>query len=257
MAKEEEVEEGAPLWVLTFGDMMSLLLTFFILLFSMSTIEQKKFSEVLGAIQTVLGAGASVQEPVEDVTPKEVVRKLRAIAGEGISGAEQIAAEGHQIRIQTVREGLKITFGGRPLFEEGRADILPGAHKILDKLAGLIRGYRNKVRIMGHTSGAPGDTFPPPQGKWGLGFARAMAVRRFLEDRGGIQPARLEAGSAAQYQPLRAEDEPVSDAPDGKGKDKKADKDEPGAEKKMSAAAENRRVELIVTEELIPWSRLN
>ena len=234
MPKKEEVEEGAPLWVLTFGDMMSLLLTFFILLFSMSTINPKKFADVMGAIQTILGAGQSPIVSPTQVTPKEVMRKLKNITDlvkEG--GSKDEAVEGSRVFVETVREGLKITIGGRPIFDEGKAEIRPDALRVMKTLRNIVAGYRNKIRILGHTSGAAADRLPRSNGKWQLGHARAMAVLLYLQQQ-DVHPARLEAATAAQYQPA------VSEGDGGPG-----------------AARQNRRVELIVTEELIPWKRLH
>ncbi len=232
--KDEDVEEGAPLWVLTYGDMMSLLLTFFILLFSMASIDPKKFADVLGAIQTILGAGSTITSPVSDITPKEVVRKLMNITDlVKDRGSETEASPGSRVFVESVRDGLKITIGGRPIFDEGKFEIREDARAVLRTLLNVVAGYRNKIRILGHTAGSAGDRLPGPNGKWKLGHARAMVVLQYLQGH-KVHPARLEAATAAQYQPA---------SPEGDGS--------PGG------AERNRRVELIVTEDLIPWDRLN
>ncbi len=234
--KEKEVEEGAPAWVLTFGDMMSLLLCFFILLFSMSSIDPKKFADILGALQTILGAGASVETPPSEAKPKEMMRKLMNVmrVTPAEFGSTDDSSPGSKIKVETVREGLKITIGGKPLFDEGKYEILPEAMGVMRRLGDLVQGYRNKLRILGHTSGAPGDTLNVPRGRYALGYARAMSVLKYLEEVIGLHPARMEAATAAQFQPARSEEAGTPEA-----------------------ASQNRRVEVIVTEELIPWNRLN
>lgn len=233
--KPDPVEEGAPLWMLSYGDLVTQLLVFFVMLFSMSTVSAKKFAEVLGSIQGALGMGASII--VEKQTKSEDVLKSLMGVSEDLDkmhGTQTENIEGVYLNVTTVKEGLKITLGGKPLFDEGKAELLPEGDKALRRLAEMIAGYRNKVRVIGHTSSTARDALPGPTGKWDLGYARALAVVRHLSEKvrekERVHPARMEPSSAGPHQPAAAE----------AAKDK-----------------ENRRVELIVTEELVPWDRLH
>mgnify|MGYP002038566743 CR=1 FL=1 len=73
--KKDDGEEGAPAWMTTFGDLMTLLMTFFVLLFSMSTISEMKFAKVLGSLETYFGIGASVTSPLP-INPELIIEKL-------------------------------------------------------------------------------------------------------------------------------------------------------------------------------------
>lgn len=256
--KDDDAEEGAPAWMMTFGDLMTLLLTFFVLLFSMSTISEKKFAEVLGSLETYFGVGANVTSP-DPPTPEQIIETLLNYPPDRPS-TEAVATdevvEGLFLKVVTLRSGVKIVIGGKALFERDSAALPPEAIPVLREIARLINGYRNRIRVVGHTE--PSEEVD----LWRLSYDRAETVRRFLigvdgiaddegreqtvgEDR-RIHPARMEVVAAAAMQP--------STSNLGEGAPLVA---EPGGPPPVAVGKRfNRRVEIIVTEELVPWNQL-
>ncbi|MBI4613017.1 MAG: OmpA family protein [Planctomycetes bacterium] len=261
--KEEKEEElSAPYWMLTYGDLMGQLLCFFVILFTLSTIDPAKFEEVLGAIKSEFGTGESSRSD-EPISAKEIIQALTKQSSEPgpSSGVMYEDISGFYVRVTTLRTGVVLAVGGRPLFDPGSAEIRDDAKPILREVAQLTAGYRNRIRVVGHTE--PSETPVDPEIKakpredqmYWLSFARGNNVRKFLTDpealgegkdnegfaKYRIHPSRIEVDAASSHQPW------VSNL--GEGTKELKDTDTVG--KKF-----NRRVEVVVTEELVPWSSI-
>jgi chemotaxis protein MotB len=227
-------EPGVPEWVVTFGDMMSLLLCFFILLQMFSELKQEReYQRVITAIKEAFGYSGGVGVlPIDDPPLRSVVEQLESIAKRNdmdqtnISQNETPGLDGPDLRVTKVREGIMFTLGGRNTFEPYSAEVKPGVREELAKLAVLLSGRMNKVVVRGHAS----SKRLPPGSPWRdldeLSFARARAIKDILAELGLDEVVfRLEAvGDREPVQPRAADPED---------------------------AAENRRVEIIQTEQLI------
>ncbi len=192
--KKQDAPAGAPLWMCTFSDMMSLLLCFFVLLFAMSTIDKRKFVQAIGSIQGALGKipgsfSTSMIPPVErrpqpNVKPlnqKVMDRAKDAIAEEA---TEKMVAEKieNEIRIVGVKEGLRFSIEDRAVFGTGSAGLSEeGKRKLAIVANELLKFPNNKIRVEGHTDNST-TTGEPYGDNWGLSAARALTVLHFLED---------------------------------------------------------------------------
>ncbi len=200
---------GAPLWMVTYGDMMTLLLCFFILLFSFSTLDLVKFRSVIVELQGALGvlSGGPMVLNLGDIPAKQLTdnpsastRQMEKIQ-EKIE--EKVADEGQEGSIQTTLDerGLMIRFTDTVLFDLGKADIKPEALPVLQLVAEEIATVSNPVRIEGHTDPTPIHTVEFPS-NWELSTARATAIIHFMIESGGIDPVRLSAAGFAYYHPV-------------------------------------------------------
>lgn len=224
---------GAPDWMVTYGDMMSLLLTFFILIVSFSTLKkEQEYQEVIKAIKEKFGYKGGVGKAPSEKTPENsIINKLEAVSSrqlthEKLSRAEDPGMEGRHTTVKRVREGMRFTIGGRIAFEPGSAKLKAEAKTALRKVIERTRGQNNKVDIRGHAADydlPPGTRF---DNRWDLSYARAQSVRRFLIGE-GIRGERLRVVACANTEPLKQR---VYD---------------------RAEAAVNRRIELIVTEALV------
>jgi chemotaxis protein MotB len=198
-------------WLLTYADLITLLMMLFVIMYAISTVDVKKavilgesltkaFSPgiFLGDAKTGLAQGGgdpahpfitNAQRQDFGVLNEALTRLVRE---EGLEGS---------ISINTTREGIVITLSGSMLFPSGRAEIRPEAQRVLDRIADLIRPLPNKVRIEGHT-----DDLPPPAAlyasNWELAAARALAVLRYFAGPGRVPPERLTAASYGQFKPV-------------------------------------------------------
>ncbi|TWT77227.1 Motility protein B [Posidoniimonas polymericola] len=205
MAIEEEPEPGIPEWVVTFGDMMSLLLTFFIMLVSMSEIkEEKKFQAMLESMRRQFGHEATVSNILPgDSTPRNSTMSSLASMGRAkrldiMRGGNPVqAVSGESPQVQTIRPGTSSTTGGVIFFDE-LSDTLSEDTKLqLRQIAAQVRGKPQRLEIRGHASRKP----PADGDKWALAFNRAEATMHYLLQQ-GIEQQRIRVSSAADTEPL-------------------------------------------------------
>jgi len=226
--KEEEQEEGAPAWMMTYGDMMSLLLCFFIMLVAMSEIKDEKFERLLDSIKKAFGAHPEGLEQVPGATPNAaaLAENLAAVTTENglgkFGGAESTNIDGREILCKTVRDGTLYSVGDRVGFDKGSAEILTDMKKDLDAMVTLTGDQANRLFIRGHASvndAAEGRTH------WQLAFERAVAAKEYLTSK-GISPRRIRLSSCGHFDPIETNLTPTGQR-------------------------SNRRVEIIVSEQLV------
>ncbi len=203
--KQEECPPGAPGWITTFSDLMSLLLTFFVLIVSFSSIQQVKFQKALGSLKAYLGVlpkqeSAFFQRQL--VVPQmtdEGTRRMKRLAKELKKIIKKRNLQS-RIKYEFTTKGLLIRIDSPVLFDLGKAQIKPEAYPVLDKVIEMTRDWDNEIRIEGHTDDLPihSSRFPS---NWELSAARALSVLRYFL-KNGIEPQRLAAVGYGEYHPL-------------------------------------------------------
>lgn len=196
----------------TYSDMVTLVLCFFVLLYTFSTLDVLKFQQALVSLQGALGilpGGQTVTaEPfqhqgsgahqrlifVPDVAQMEAVQlEIEQVLDE-VGMADAVIT-----RIE--ERGLVVRFTDSALFDSGRADIRPDSRLVLDRVSEVIGRIPNQVRIEGHTDNRPINTLRFPT-NWELSTARATAVIRHFIERHGLDPERLSAAGYGEYRPI-------------------------------------------------------
>jgi chemotaxis protein MotB len=206
MAKKKP-PAGAPEWVVTYGDMMSLLLTFFVLLVSMSSVQQdEKFEQALKSIREAFGyVGGIGTVPTTNSPALSLIQQLETIRiPERIKNrgdAENPGVEGRDTRITKVREGIEIAIGGQVTFDRFSAELKPEAKALLEELAVKLRGHTTKIDIRGHTTNEPLPADSPFGDLDDLAHCRAKAVAAELE-RAGVERERLRLTAVGSREPL-------------------------------------------------------
>jgi chemotaxis protein MotB len=181
MARKKPPEAGVPEWILTYGDMMSLLLCFFIMLFSMSIIATIKFEAVVESLQRELGyAGSSKTKSNKSKTStaptsptSERFRRTAALTG----GQPIPAPVGEQQQVQTIRIDAEAITGGLVLFGLGNDELTDQAKKGLDAIKEKLIGSPNKILIKGHVASNEEGMY---RKDIDLAYARAVNVRDYL-----------------------------------------------------------------------------
>ncbi|MDC0936043.1 flagellar motor protein MotB [Pirellulales bacterium] len=210
MAIEEEPEVGIPEWVVTFGDMMSLLLTFFIMLVSMSELKQEeKFMAMVEAFQQQFGQHRTDAAIVPgDSRPRNSVHKeyvhslgrsKRKHANEGGQDVEAIIGENEKVQI--IRPGEDTSVGGVAFFDEDSVKLTEQSKRDLYLIIKQIQGKPQKVEIRGHTSRKPVDTKSGYNDHMDLAYARSRSTREFLVA-SGIESSRIRLSAAGASEPL-------------------------------------------------------
>ncbi len=176
-----ECKAGAPAWMTTYGDMVTLLLTFFVAMISMSTISPGKFQQVATGIRFAFGGKPpSVLMGGKSIKEQPLIEARKGIEQEIVKLMADPRYKG-KITIQEKKEGTLIILKDMMFFEPGRARLTAQAKELLAKIGVIIIEHTSNVLdIFGYTDDQP---LPPTSlypSNWHLGAARAASVARFF-----------------------------------------------------------------------------
>lgn len=201
-----------PLWLISFTDVMALMLTFFVLLYSMSVPEEDKWEEVTAAF------GSEFQEKyskpysksgVMDAIQIDKVRSSRALNVDYLQGIiEDLLAHEKIDNVLVVKknEGLIVSLPDALLFGKTQAELQVKGKRILFLIAGTMSRVKNKMDVVGHIDPAlaHGAADPYPSG-WALSLGRAGVVASFLREAGYSRPLIMHGSSSVRYDDLPAD----------------------------------------------------
>lgn len=214
----ENASSGAPAWMATFSDMMTLLLTFFILLYSISSVDAIKFKNISESLQSVLSGETSSSiieeqgpnddipldnpqynedENAEDPMIKESTLDMYEQVKEYVD-TEGLEAE---VTVSVNRTGIFVDIKDIILFEPGKADLKAGGQTLLGNLEGLFMQFDNEIVVEGHTDNIPQGSADYPT-NWELSAGRATTVVRYLSETKRIPGERLSAVGYGEYRPI-------------------------------------------------------
>ena len=178
-------------WLITFTDLVSLVLTFFVLLFSMSSVKVDEWDNMIDALSRTLNPEkvAPVISPSAEFNIGSLFRK-RAVDLDYLAGVleETVSAEAGLAKTRIIRleDRMIIALSGDLLFATGRAVLSDEARQALFDLGGLLRNVDNELVVNGHS-----DPVPPSGGRyatnWELSLARSIAVANTLRRSGYTQ----------------------------------------------------------------------
>lgn len=212
-------QEGSPLWMVTYSDMVTLLLAFFILLYSVSVIDIERFNRILASIQLsflghtgILDSPPSPEKPfdqdivienspIADDVPDERMREVEQVLHQV---REFLAASGMQgtVEVKLENRGIVMELPDYIFFERSSAELRPEARQFLDSLSELLKTLENRIIIEGHTCNLP-INLPLYPSNWELSVARSVRVTRYLVEVRNLDPARFTATGYGEYQPLQ------------------------------------------------------
>lgn len=210
-----ECEQCLPAWLAAFGDLMSLLLCFFVLLLSMSSMDAKKISEAIGSLSgamSVLEGGNQTEvskKRVQKATPIEVTEETTEVVNRVQQAAQdanemQEKGQGAAISVEEAQEGFVIQLPASLLFKPGSATIEnEDALLFLKRIALIVQELPAdiQVSVQGHTDNQNPAKISPFKDNWELSSFRALSVLHELLD-DGVTPNRISAAGFAQYKPL-------------------------------------------------------
>lgn len=219
MARRSKRQEGggAPEWMTTFSDMMTLLLTFFVLLYSFSSIDAGKFKAFLASFQGqgILSHGEVPFEeisPDADINPSDdpLANESSSIISMNASTAqtlekvqnfiEEMGLEA-EVSVRVEEPGVAINIKDRILFDSGKADLKEEAKTVLDPLAKLFSTIKEEIWVEGHTDNRPIHTKEYPT-NWELSTARSSRVIRYFVENKKLEPTQFVAVGFAEYHPV-------------------------------------------------------
>lgn len=242
MAKKKEAEapKGSPAWMATFSDLMNLLLCFFVLLFSMSTVSEEKFEMVIASLQskisifsqgsTSIGEGSMVGGGIRQLEfldnyynelansksqeeSEEEGDLKEQYAEEALEESEEMAEDiqdamdqmgiSNAVEIEFDEQYVMLNLSGAILFESGESEILPEAKQILEKVAVVLNQYdENIIEIEGHTDNVPVSSSSRFEDNNVLSMYRALSVADYIREITKLNPAYIKSSGRGDYVPI-------------------------------------------------------
>lgn len=220
--KKKVDQAGSPAWMTTFSDLMSLLLTFFILLFSMSSVSEERFKDAAQSLQMALvgsssdsildGNGEIIGDLVGDVDPEEIIveevpvdpnyipEEVIALYNT-VNGFLEEEGLNADVTLSRDQEGVYIDIQEAILFDSGHATLKAAGSETLGQLAELFTLFDNEIIVEGYTDNVPMHSREFPS-NWELSTGRALSVLRYLSESYDISPSRLSARGYGEHRPI-------------------------------------------------------
>lgn len=218
--KKCECPAGAPEWMVTYSDMVTLLLCFFAALFNISEVDEVQLQQMISSLNNIgMGAfeGGSTFTAGRNADLGNTIMALPSMErGRSMSTAKKKATslfspevKSNKVRVSSDERGLVISLASDAFFGPASAQVnIEETRDILLRLANLLASEEvagRKFRIEGHTDSAPTDPAGPWQSNWELSAARAINVLHYLSGL-GVEENRFQAMGLADTVPLSAND---------------------------------------------------
>ncbi|WP_010651212.1 flagellar motor protein MotS [Oceanobacillus massiliensis] len=221
-------KEGAPKWMVTYSDMVTLVLVFFILLFSMSQIDLTKFDTISESFRNrmIFDFSSSAvpldnsadnldqdekdeMEPDSDTPTEEVSDTVSSSTEDDslnklVNNVESYMDEydlNNVVSANRTERGVVLVLQESILFDSGEADILVEGQPFLDRIGTLLTDIPNNVKVEGHTDSRPISNYRYPS-NWELSGARASSVVRYLIEENNLDVSRFSTVGYADTKPL-------------------------------------------------------
>lgn len=209
---ENQLNKGA-LWAVTYGDLMSYMMLFFLLMFSFSISEEgMAFIESLSAVQKTFGG----EENKELTEKKAKIMREEELAKEIQGKFQQTQNLKDFTEVQMTEEKIKITLREGIVFDAGGVELDVRSKEVLHEVAEFVRPMPNRVIVEGHTDNMPIPKNSKFVSNWVLSMARAYKVLRYFVDEEKIDPKRLSCVGYGEYHPLVD-----NDTPEGRSKNRR------------------------------------
>lgn len=223
---EVEVSEGAPAWVVTFGDLMSLLLCFFVLLLSFSEMDKAVYKQVAGSLKDAFG----VQRKVKTMDPAKGIKMIsrdfdqeliatqrreefiatqkRKTIGEELKKAVETLSKGMKnlIQVEVGDKEITVRLMGETTFDSGKAAIKQQMMPLLKRIGLVLKKTKGNITVTGHTDNVPLRSNWIYKSNLELSIARAASVAEFLLHKTNIKPSRIAAMGYGEYRPRESND---------------------------------------------------
>lgn len=198
--RKEEDEDITSFWLITYSDMVTLLLSFFLLMYSFSVMTEDRQQQLVDELRTVSANNVRVERPREDLE----------------KAAREIAAQFQkdQAFVENTETEVTVGLSSEVTFASGDDALSPAGRDALVRAGGILARLPNAVRIEGHTDAVPvrGGRF---SSNWHLSGARAQSVVRLLIAN-GVDPRRMQVVGFGDVQPRAS-----NDTPEGRAKNRR------------------------------------
>ncbi|TZE83347.1 OmpA/MotB family protein [Calorimonas adulescens] len=213
-SKNDDGPQDSKEWMNTYADLMSLLLTFFVMIFSLSTIDMNKYQALIQSLQGYLGIvkeGHTLQNTAAQLETQGSAGSNVAATNTNFEDIADVYNDiqtyieqsnlSNSVQVTINERGILIRFVDTALFDTGKADIKPEAKEILKNVGEIIKRADKPIRVEGHTDNVPihNEKFPS---NWELSTARATNVVKYFIENVGMDPSTLSAAGYGEYHPV-------------------------------------------------------
>ncbi|MCL1852038.1 MAG: OmpA family protein [Peptococcaceae bacterium] len=228
MAKRKAAEEHVnhERWLITYADLITLLMVFFVVMYSMSKVDANKFQAMADALSISLGGGSAQINIAQHPQGPSFVEEGGAEKSQEQTNLENLKAkldayaQDNAINTQLVADieerGLVISIQETLLFESGSDVLNTQAHAILSQISTVLATMPNYIRVEGHTDNMPISSGRFPS-NWELSVMRASNVIHILNTE-GVGVERLSAVGYSEFRPLYA-----NNSPEGRARNRRVD----------------------------------
>jgi chemotaxis protein MotB len=213
----DDDDAGGSEWLATYGDLVTLLLCFFILLYSMSIMDIEKFRKAAGSLNSMgvseqTGSMSSeVGDTISDFDVYNAIEVKEEMDDIYTKVKEVVDSKGlaEDVQVEKVGPGVLLRFKDEILFDPGQADLKTNAKNVLQKLGEILRAHNKNIRIEGHTDNVPisNSRF---RSNWELSAARAIGVVKYFTEEltaeQMIDPKKFEVSGYGEYHPIAPND---------------------------------------------------
>jgi len=203
IGQRDSEESGDPIWLTTFADAMSLMLTFFVMLFAATSLEKSKLEPALGSLRGALGMMEKTRPAM--ISPPMIVKESEQIVRKIQYSVLSRALE-KEVKVKIVKGGVRVSLASPILFDLGKTELKLEVLPLLDEIAAIFKEIPNEIIIEGHTDNLPIHTERFPS-NWELSAARAISVAKYFIDK-GIISSRIGVVGYADSRPLFPNDTP-------------------------------------------------
>lgn len=213
--KQRAGKSNLERWLLTYADLITLLMIFFVVMYALSSINAKKFQAVAMSLSNAMGGGHSVLNQ-----PGSSIAGITGIDNQFVDLAEVNDMErirqqlqdyidenglGGKVTVNVEERGVVLSFQDVALFPLGSAELTPYAKEMIGKMGQILSQTKQYLRVEGHTDNLPINTRQFPS-NWELSVARATSVVQELIHVLKIAPERLSASGYGEFRPRVAND---------------------------------------------------
>jgi len=228
--QEEPEKDNSERWMLSYLDFITLLFVFFVLLYSMSNVDQQKYEALAKSLNSALAGDQQSIENAQQGSPEEMLAGITTVDSSGNVVDQDLINIANLINTLITEKGLQnqvtvnmgdigvwITFKDYVLFDSGSTAIKPETVSILTELGGILKTVNNYVRIEGYTDNVPiqNNLY---SNNWDLSVMRASKVLNLIVTNSGFPSEKISAIGYGEYRQVA-----TNDTEDGRSKNRRVD----------------------------------